>query len=872
MLWMRRLFQRRRLERELDKELRFHLEQHAADLIARGLDPEEALRQAKLALGGTEQVKEECRDARGTRWIDDMWQDSRYALRTLRHRPGFTLAVIATLTVGLGANTAVFSVFDAVLLKTMPYPAPDQMVRLYHADVRQPDARGYLTGPEFLDFRDKASSLVSLASVYTYSPQGADITGSGLPERITLLPVSADYFDVLGIHPFLGRGFTRAEERSESRVVVVSHGIWQRYLGADLGAVSRALTLDGVQFIVVGVMGAGVEDPLLGTIDVWLPEDLTTKESNSWDNHYLSAIGRLRSGTTLVQAREQIDGIARHQLELSPQARNSRANLVPLQEDRVGSARSMLVMLMGAVGSLFLIACVNVASLFLAQSAARQHELAVRAALGEPSWRLLRQLLLESFVLALAGGAVGLVLGRAILTVLTKAAPAAVFRSGTPTLDATVFFYGLSLSVLASLFIGTVPAVRFGRPAVTSVLREGMGGSEARSRGRFRRVLVLIEVSLTLILLIGAGILIKSFHRLQQVDLGLRSGHVLTFQVNLPTSRYSDPESRVRFYDDLQRRLAGIPEVRAVGSISHLPVDGRYHDWGVRRADASDERESYLGANQRVIQGDYFQALGIPLLQGRLLGQQDGFGTPERFVVSEKLARTLFPGSNAIGRSIRVIDRIGEIIGVVRDVPIDTRGTLVPMVYHAHSQFAGDRNWSLIQTISYAGSGTKLVESARRELAAIDPQLVLHDVRPLDEVIGTGVAQERFSMLLLTSFSVVSILLSTVGLYGLLAYSVRTRNREIGIRMALGAGNSAVVAMVIRQGMTVAGAGVALGIVGALALTRGLSSLVFHVSVNDPAVFITAPCLMMGIALGASYFPARIATSADPVETFRSER
>lgn len=800
--------------------------------------------------------------------MEAWWQDTRYAVRSLRKQPGFALVVVVTLALGLGANTAVFSVYNAVLLEALPYPAPDRLVRLYHADAQNPADQNYLAGPEFVDYREKTTRLAVLAAEYTYSPTGGDVTDGGAPERVPVLPVSADYFDALGIQPMLGRGFRRSEERAGAHVVVVSRGLWERHLGGDPDAVGGTLTLDGQRLTVVGVMPAGVEDPLQGRIDVWTPLDLTTPARNTWGNHYLSAIGRLRPGVTLAQARQELDAISRRrQGDLSL----NRGNLVPLQKDLVGTAGSMLGMLMGSVGLLFIIACVNVASLFLARGASREHELAVRVALGSPRGRLLRQLFAESLVLGLAGGVVGLLLGRVVLRLFLAAAPARLTATGAPTLDGRLFLYGFGLAVLASLLFGTAPALRFSRPGVAAVLREGTRGGEGRRQSRVRGALVVVEVSLALVLLVGAGVLIRSFQRLQHVDLGIQPRDVLTFQINLPESRYSDPAARVRFYDDLHARLRALPGVRAVAAVSHLPVGGDYHNWGTRLADAPNQPDSWIPADQRVVQGDYFAALGIPLVRGRVFGPQDAFGTPERYVVNQELVRRLFPDSDPIGKWLRIDDGPHEIIGVVGDVPITGRGQVMPMVYHSHRQFAGDRNWALTQLVAYTGDPGGLVAAARRQLAAIDPLLVLHDVHPLEELIGRGVAQERFAMLLLSGFSAVALLLAAVGLYGLLAYVVSRRRREIGIRMALGARGRDVLRLVVGQGMALAVAGVSLGIVGALLLTRWLASLVFQISVRDPLVFMAAPATLVLVALLSCYLPARGASRVDPAETFRRE-
>jgi len=546
------------------------------------------------------------------------------------------------------------------------------------------------------------------------------------------------------------------------------------------------------------------------------------------------------------------------------------ANVVPLQTDTIGSAGPMLWILLGAVGLLLIIACVNVASLFLARGAARETELAVRAALGCSGWRLVRQLLVESVLLSLTGGVAGLLLARIISGALVAAAPAAVTRVGSEALEQSVLAFSFGVAVLAGMAFGVAPAIQATRPDLEGMLREsGRSSSGSRRQTRARNVLVVCQVALALILLIGAGLLLRTFDRLRAVDLGVRTSNVLTFAVHLPMGRYGDAEQRARFHRDFQARLEKLPGVRAAAAISRLPVTGTYHSWGSRRADLPPEARG-VQAQQRVVEGPYFKAVGIPLLRGRTFGPEDDAKAPRRVVISQELARQLFPSDDPIGKRLRVAGGEPEIIGVAGDVALGARAALRPYVYHSHSQFAGDRNWALTQVVALdTEPSPSVLAEAKRELAQIDPALVLYEPKMLDDVIGAGVAQERFALLLVASFALLALVLAAVGIYGVLSYSVSRRSREMGIRMALGAPAASVRTLIVRDGGRLAALGIVLGCAGAYAATRVLRSMLFEVSATEPLVFVSAAAVLGLVAMAASWIPARAATKADPLQAVR---
>ena len=803
--------------------------------------------------------------------MDSLIRDLRYAMRSIAGSKKFSAIVIATLALGIGANTAVFGVLNAVVLRPLPYDEPERLVRVYKF---QGAEDGYLPGSAVLAFRERSKTL-DFAAVYTYSAQGADLTDRSEPERVRTMPVSADYFRVLHARPILGQAFDRTDERRDVRVAVVSERIWQKYLGGTTDAIGRLLSLNGVGFRVAAVLPGGFSDPLESDIEVWVPLNLQPGGPNNWDNHYLSLIARLRPGVTLAQAQAEVAALA-DGMEWNSGATNTRssARVAPLQTDTVGSAGPMLWILLGAVGLLLVIACVNVASLFLARGAAREMELAVRAALGCSGRRLVGQLLIESVLLSLAGGIAGLLLARVVSGVLLAAAPAAIARVGTDALERTVFAFSFGIAVVAGIGFGIAPALQATRADLEAVLREsGRSASGSWRQTHARNVLVVCQIALALVLLVGAGLLLRSFDRLRSVDLGVRAANVLTFEVNLPMGRYGDADTRARFHRDFQARLAALPGVRAAAAISRLPVTGTYHSWGTRRTDLPPESRQ-AQPQQRVIEGRYFEAVGIPLLRGRSFGPEDSAKAPHRVVISQELVRQLFPNDDPLGKMLRIAGEQDEIIGVVGDVALGPRAAPAPYVYHSHTQFAGDRNWALAQVVALDGAAStkdrpSLLRSGRRELAQIDPALVLYEPKMLEEVIGGGIAQEQFALMLVASFAMLALVLAAIGIYGVLSYSVTRRNREMGIRMALGAPAAAVRSMVVRDGGRLAAIGIGLGLVASVAATRALQSLLFGVSATEPVVFGAAASVLVGVAMLASWIPARAATKADPLQAVR---
>ncbi len=798
-------------------------------------------------------------------WLRDLTQ----AARSLWTAKRFSGIVVTTLALGLGANTAVFGVLNAVVLRPLPYPEPDRLVRLYHVTGTEDN---YLPGLTLLAYRDQCQTL-DVAAVYTYRADAVDLTDRPSPERVQSLNVSADYFRVLGVEALVGRVFDRMDERSDAGVAVVRERIWREYLGGTADGIGRVLALDGVPTRVVAVLPDDFEDPLQPGVQIWRPVNLRPGGPNSWDNNYLSVIARLRGGVTLHQAQAEVTAIAaRLQSNYGNNVLPRSARVAPLQADTLGRAGLMLWLLFGAVGVLLIIACVNVAGLMIARGAAREPELAIRAALGGSQWRLLRQLVVESLLLSLIGGAAGLLLAQGVTRLLMVAAPEAVAAAGSAATSAAVFAFGFGVAALAGLAFGIAPAVKFARPGIERVLRDSSrGASGSHHQTRLRSVLVVCQTALALVLLIGAGLLLRSFHLLTAADLGIRTPNVMTFEVHLPGGRYGDPQQRARFHVDFQRRISGIPGVAAVGAVSRLPVTGTYHSWGTRRPDLPQPLRS-LQAEHRVIEGAYFRALGISILRGRTFDDTgDPAVKPRQVVVSREVVRRLFGSDEPISRQVRAAGETLQIVGVVSDVSLTPRGPVAPLIYHSHRQFADNRNWGLIQVVALDRPMPNLLADVRHELASIDPALVLYRPRMLGDVIGAGIAQERFALLVIGSYALVALTLAAVGIYGVLSYSVSRRRRELGIRVALGARRGSVCRLVVRDGLALAGGGIVRGLGVAGLTTRALGPWLFQVSATQPAIYVVSAATLLVVALLASWLPARSATNVDPLQALRSD-
>jgi putative ABC transport system permease protein len=863
---VRSIIFRGRDERELVEELRFHEDMEADQLQRRGMSESEARRRSALALGGVERVRDDARDARGTRFLHDTSRDFGFALRTLARNPGFASVAILTLAVGIGGTTAVFSAVDAVLLQPLPYQQPGQLVRLYYTDSRRKVDRGFVSPVLFLDYRERMSSFGSAAALGTYDESGADIGTGDDVRRIRILGVSADYFDVVRVPPRIGRALQRDEETG-APVVVLSHALWQDRFRGDASAVGKSLTMNGRPYTIAGVMPEGYSDPLVGKIDAWVPMDLAPgRDLDNVDNHYLSVIARLRPDATIQRAQDELDRLSARLREQYPDAKYAAARLLPLKDDIVGDSSRPLQIMLGAVALVLVLICVNLANLLLVRGTDRAREFALRSALGAERRRLVRQTLIESLTLAIAGDIAGIIVARLAMSAIVALGAGSIPRLASLTLEPRLLLFSLVIASLSALGFGLAPALRAAKTQPGDVLREqSRSSTSGGTQMRLRQWLVVSQVALAFVLLVGAGLLIASFERIRQVQLGIRPDGVLAFELHLPDARY-DSTARARFYEMVAERLAALPGVTAAGGVSKLPGTGDYNQWGVQAMTGplANTDRSGTGAQNRVVSGKYFAVVGIPLLDGRLFDDQDDASAAARVVVSRTLAERLFPGVRAVGQTITAGGRPKVIVGVVGDASVDPQGRMDAYVYHPHRQFAGDRNWSLTQVVRATGSLDALQGDVRRAIASLDPQLVMYKPIALTDAIGRGEAQRIFTLRLLTTFAGVALALAALGLFGVLSYGVRLRSREFGIRMALGADRGSIRRMVMREGLVVTAIGTTIGLLGAVALSRVMSSLVFGVSALDPTVIVGAAVFMAVVAAFAAYLPAYRATSVEP--------
>ena len=800
-------------------------------------------------------------------------RDARYAVRTLLQPPTFTMAVVVTLMVGIGANTAIFSVVNGVLLRSLPYDEPERLVRVYETDDGTIDVGGYLTGLDFVDYRD-SGIFDGLASFYDYQDTGFDLSGDGSPVRVSSLRISAGYFEVLRSKPLLGRTFESGDETA-APLTVLGEGLWRRHFGSAPDILGRQILLDAVPYTVIGVMPRSLKGPNGSDTDLWIPLNLQPGGSNSRGNHYLSAVGRLKPLAGLQGTQNEVNRLAARLAAENDGFNEGRsAGLVPLHDSLIAETRPMLYILLGAVGLVLLIGCANVANLFLARGSNRQRELAIRAALGSGRARLVRQLLTENIILAGIGGLGGLALAYVGVRLLLAIGPDTLPLTETVVFDRQVFAFVGVLSLATGFLFGLIPALQASRPNVNGFLAAGgQRLSSGRRQQRFRASFVLAQVALALILVVGAGLLIRSFNKLVDVDLGFETDQVLTFAINLPDGRYGQADQRTAFYRTYYEQINSLPGVESAGSVSKLPASGEYHIWGVQVVGREDgENEGYRAANIRCFDGEYFESLGITLLEGRLPDERDRSDSAMVIVVNSALSRTFFPDGNALGENLRPGGGPPRtIVGIVANTRHDHFEPLEPKVYVPHSQFADDRNWTLTQVVRSSLPPEVLLAAIGQTLTKIDPELVLHDVRTLGEVAATGIARQRFAMVLMGIFSAVALLLAATGIYGVIAYSVSQRLKEIGIRKVLGAQESNLWRWIMVEGLAPVAGGIGLGIVGAFWLARYLSSLVYEVSATDPTTMATSILALGAVAVAAGAYPAWSASRTDPNTVLRRE-
>ena len=811
-------------------------------------------------------------------------QDVRFAVRSLRRSAGFTIAAVLTLALGIGATAAIFSVADGVLLEPLPYAEPDEVVTLWTSWDAFPD-KTWVSVPEYQLFHQENRTLEDLALYYTGS---TSFTSVESPERVGLAGVTPNIFTVLGVVPVIGRLPTWEESRDPNPGVLIAHSTWQRRYGGDPSIVGRSVELEGAMTPVIGVLPEGFVLPTdfatSSPAEVFLPQyvdlDSPAPDLGGGGSHGYYGVGRLRDGVTVAEAQldfERIMATSVQPVGLYSPERRFTPKLFAAKADIVGSARTTILVLLGAVGFVLLIACGNVANLMLSRSEARTGEVAVRTAMGAGRWRILRQLMTESLVLAVTAGALGYALAYAGVKVLLSIDPNAVPRAGTVTLDGPVVLFTIGVSLLTALLFGVVPALRVSRTGVGSTLSEG-GRARGRGRGgsRTQGLLVAAQMAMAVVLLTGSGLMIRTFVSLLSIDPGFRAGDVLTVRINASAGRHPDAEAVDAFYSEVLRRIREIPGVQRAGAARLLPLASTMGDSFFRPVGYEPgPNEGTQGDWQWATPG-YIETMGIPLIEGRTFDERDRRDGQPVVMINEVVARRYWGDESPIGRAVVAggAPDTAIVVGVVGNVAHNgITGEIKTRYYVPHAQVvsAGFGMRSMTLTIGTDGDPMGYLAAVRREIAAVDPSVALAEVRTLDDVLSASVAQPRFAMVLLGAFATIALVLAVVGIYGVLAYAVSRRTQEIGIRMALGAEGGRVVGLVVRQGMLMALAGVSVGTVGALALSRLMSGLLYGVGAQDPATFFSVPVLFSVVALLACFLPAVRAARVRPASALRYE-
>ena len=820
--------------------------------------------------------------------MGSLFKDIRYGFRGLLKHPGFTLVAVITLALGIGANSSIFTVVNAVLLRPLPFAAPGELVFIW-----QTHPFGKRIGVEqlpgsnadFLDWQEQSNLFEGMSMIDSW---GGNLTGGDTPEHIDGAKISVNLFSLLRAQPMLGSDFNLEHAQpGNEHAVILSHSLWQRRFGSDANVVGRQIQIDGQPFTVQGVMGPGFVFPKdvglpnyfsFAETEMWLPIALTAGQRANRGSHHIAVIARLKPDATLEQAQSQLAGIAKHVEERNPEQSKDWGTSVNLvHEQVVGTSRRAILILLGAVAFVLLIACANVANLLLARSTSRQKEIAIRTALGAGRARIVRQLLTESLLLSLAGGAIGLILASWGVRLLLVFSSGRLPRIAEIHVDKRVLWFTFAVSLLTGLFFGLVPALQVSKTDLNESLKEsGRSAMGGRHRQRARNLLVVSEVALSLVLLVGAGLLAKSFLRLQNVNTGFTPDHLLTATLELPRAKYQDDVLMSQFFRQVVERAGGLPGVEAAGAISQLPLSGKEELDGFSIEGRTDPTETSLiqTADFRVITPDYFRAMRIPLLKGRLFNEQDRASTTYSAIIDESFARRFFPGEDPLGKRINEDGSRNEhgfavIVGVVGGVKhTDVKTEPRPTMYVPAEQSPWE---TMTLVVRSSGDPTALAAALRDEVAAVDKDQPLSEIDIMEQLFAKAVAPQRFNLMLVGIFAALALALATVGVYGVIAYSVTQRAQEMGVRLALGANSRDILRLVIGQAMRVSLLGVGLGLVAAVGLTRVMSSLLFEVSSTDPVVFVGLAVVLIAVTLVASYIPARRATKVDPLVALRYE-
>ncbi len=874
--FLRKLLRRRAFEAELDQELQLHLELETERNMKKGMDEAAARARARADFGGVERFKDEVRDARGLTALDDVARDVRFALRTLRKSPGFVVVAVLCLSLGIGANAALFSVLNAVLLRPLPYAQPERLVRVFETQpARGPNWTGSVSWPNFVDFREQAKSFEHLVA---YQVAGMNLSGQAGPsQRVRASFATEGFFEALRPRLLLGRPFTPEEHvRGKEHVAILSERAWEERFGRNPAVLGKTLTLDGSPYEIVGVAADAFRFPPQGDrSDLFAPYVPQPRQETARGSHYLFVLGQLGAGATLESANAELKQIAARLAEAYPQQQGGRsASVASFTEVLVGFFRPALLLLLGAVALVLLIACANVANLLLARGAARRQEVALRLALGASRARIVGQLLVESLILALGGAALGVLIAQWGLAALKPLAQRALPMVETLSLDLRVLAFLAGISLISAVLFGWVPALQATRLDLRAGMSEATRATGSGSARRFRSALVVSELALSLVLLVGAGLLLRGFSELIATPSGMEPSGVLTARLSVPPAKFAErPISSELLFPSLERARA-LPGVTHAGAISLLPiqaawVNGDYALEGAPKPEPGKEPQ----AEYRVSTPGVFKALGIPLLAGREFTEQDGEEGSLGILVNRALEKEAFHGESAVGKRLLLDGTPIPILGVVGDVRQAGLDRAPMPEIHVPYRWKEVAAWTTDMTLVVKTPlpPLSLAPSLREAVASVDPQQPLYDVLTLEEVIVRSTSNRRLNLILLGSFAAIALLLSAAGLYGVLAYLVAQRTQEIGVRMALGAQATDVIRMVMKEGGRLAALGIALGLAGALALGRLIESLLFSVSVRDPATLAVVPAVLAAVALVACYLPARRAARVDPVLAIKAD-
>ena len=883
MSW-RRFFRRRKWDEERGRELASYLETETEENVARGMTREEAKRAAHVKLGNATRIREEIYEMNSLSFLETLGQDLRYGARMLRKNPGFSAIAILTLALGIGANTAIFSVIDSVLLRPLPYKDSNSLVILWENDTRHSNPHNTIAPPDFLDWQSQNTVFADMAG---FVDERDNFTGNGEPEQVVVQLVTPNFFSVLGVNPIMGSGFTAENgQAAHTNVVILAYGFWKERFGGDPGIIGKTILLNGHSQTVVGVAPRDFE---------WFIKDgsLTGAKPQMWGpwvlpqrfrdrkqiGRFMTAVARIKRGVSLRQAQTEMNTIVTRLAQEYPDFnQNWGISVVPLREQLSGNLRPALLILLGAVVFVLLIACANVSSLLLARAASRERELAIRTAIGASRSRIARQLLTESALLTAAGGGLGVLLAFLGTNILLASSPQNLLDVNSVSINFRILLFAATATVLTGFLFGFLPSYISAHQRISETLKEGgRTSSSAKGRQFARRAFVVMQMALSVVLLVGAGLLIRSFARLAGVDPGFNASHMITFRVTLPESKYGTDQLQMDFFKQLVDRIGRLPGVRSVSMSSCPPFSGLGAATDVHILSQPDVPTERPVAAVRVVGPNYFRTMEIPLRAGRTFNDAE-LATKRRVViVNQAFANMFLRGKNPLGEKVSIFMRGGDedtkfpsqIIGVVGDVrqmALDTPAE--PTVYWPHPELVYSEMTIVART---SNDPLALVSAARAEVQRMDPNQPISAVATMDQLLGDSVSLSRFTTLVLGVFAAMALVLAAVGIYGVIAYAVAQRTHEIGIRMALGARPYDVLRLVLGQGtrLTLLGAGI--GVIAALALTRLMTSLLYQVSATDPLTFAAVALLLVGVALAASYVPARRATKVDPLVALRYE-